>query len=103
MLDFYADWCVDCKRMERYTFPEPVVQSAMSAGRVFKADVTANDDIDQELMGHFNIIGPPAILFFDASGREMPRFRVIGYQRPEPFAEHVRQAFQAGASGQAAP
>ena len=96
MLDFYADWCVDCKRMDKYTFPEPPVVAAMAGGIAMKADVTANDAVDQALMREFNIIGPPAILFFDAQGREMPRFRVIGYQRPEEFAAHVRRAYEAG-------
>ncbi|MEM9529589.1 MAG: protein-disulfide reductase DsbD [Pseudomonadota bacterium] len=93
MLDFYADWCVDCKRMDKYTFPVAEVQDALARGRALKADVTANDDIDQALMSRFNIIGPPAILFFDTSGDEIPGFRVVGYQRPAEFAEHVKAAF----------
>jgi thiol:disulfide interchange protein DsbD len=96
MLDFYADWCVDCKRMEKYSFPEPPVQAAMADGLILKADVTANDDVDQALMSSFRIIGPPAILFFGRSGQEMPEFRVIGYQRPEAFAGHVERAFKEG-------
>ncbi|MEM1090295.1 MAG: protein-disulfide reductase DsbD [Pseudomonadota bacterium] len=93
MLDFYADWCVDCKRMDKYSFPTPEVQQALAAGQALKADVTANDDIDQELMRAFNIIGPPAILFFDADGQELPQYRVVGYQRPATFARHVEAAF----------
>ena len=96
VLDFSADWCVDCKRMEKYTFPTPRVQAQLAKGLVLQADVTANDDIDQALMRRFNIIGPPAILFFDARGQEMPRFRVVGYQRPEEFAKHVKLAFETG-------
>ena len=96
VLDFSADWCVDCKRMEKYTFPSPLVQSQLAKGLALQADVTANDEIDQELMRRFNIIGPPAILFFDTQGREMPRFRVVGYQRPEKFAKHVKLAFDTG-------
>ncbi|MEM9302219.1 MAG: protein-disulfide reductase DsbD [Pseudomonadota bacterium] len=97
MLDFYADWCVDCKRMDRYTFPEPPVVAALQNGIAVKADVTANDDIDQALMREFRIIGPPAILFFDAAGNEMPQYRVVGFQKAEPFAQHVADAFAAGA------
>ncbi len=93
MLDFYADWCVDCKRMDKYSFPTPEVQRALAAGQALKADVTANDDVDQELMRAFNIIGPPAILFFDADGQELPQYRVVGYQRPAAFARHVEAAF----------
>ena len=96
MLDFYADWCVDCKRMDKYTFPEAPVVAALSSGVSMKADVTANDDVDQALMQHFSIIGPPATLFFDAEGREMPQFRVVGYMKPDAFAAHVERAYQAG-------
>ncbi len=95
MLDFYADWCVDCKRMDRDTFPTGPVQAALSTGVAIKADVTDNDDVDQALMKAYGIIGPPAILFFDANGQELRAWRVIGFQRSGPFAEHVRGAFAA--------
>ncbi len=98
LLDFYADWCIDCRRMDKYTFPEPPVQAALAAGLALKADVTANDEIDQELMRAFRIIGPPAILFFDSDGVELPAHRVIGYQRPDKFGAHVERAFAAAAT-----
>jgi len=92
MLDFYADWCVECIRMERRTFPEPEVAGLLQRFRLLQADVTPNDDVDQALMRRFGIIGPPAILFFDASGREMKAFRLVGYFAPDEFAEHLRRA-----------
>jgi thioredoxin:protein disulfide reductase len=92
MLDFYADWCVDCKRMERYTFPEPAVQSALAGKVLLKADVTANDAADRELMNRFGIFGPPAILFFDAEGDELRGHRLLGFVPAPRFAEHVRDA-----------
>jgi thioredoxin:protein disulfide reductase len=92
MLDFYADWCVDCKRMERYTFPEPVVRAALEGTVLLKADVTANDGADRELMNRFGIYGPPAILFFGAGGEELRAYRLLGYVPAPRFAEHVREA-----------
>jgi thiol:disulfide interchange protein DsbD len=89
MLDFYADWCVECKRMEHNTFPEPGVQARLGRMQLLQADVTPNDDVDQELMGAFGIIGPPAILFFDRSGREMKSRRLVGYFDPEEFTAHL--------------
>lgn len=97
MLDFYADWCVDCKRMDKYSFPDARVQNALKAGVFLKADVTENDKTDQELMSRFSIIGPPAIVFFDAAGSELRPYRVVGYQKPERFADHVTAAFAARA------
>lgn len=92
MLDFYADWCVDCKRMERYTFPDAGVRAALDGKVLLKADVTANDAADRELMNRFDIYGPPAILFFDTSGDELRAYRLFGYLPAERFADHVRQA-----------
>lgn len=95
MLDFYADWCVECKRMERNTFPEQGVQSLLSQMRLLQADVTANDETDQALMKAFGIIGPPAILFFDRSGGEMKSHRLVGYFEPEEFTIHLQKALAA--------
>jgi len=95
MMDFYADWCVECKRMERNTFPDPGVQELLDRFQLLQADVTSNDDLDRELMRRFDIIGPPAILFFDRQGREMKPYRLVGYFTPEDFAGHLERVLQA--------
>ena len=92
MLDFYADWCVDCKKMEKYTFSDKSVQDALKGAVLLKTDVTPNDDLDKELYKHFSIIGPPAIVFYDAAGNERHNYRVVGYMPPEKFSNHVKQA-----------
>jgi thioredoxin:protein disulfide reductase len=93
MLDFYADWCVSCKEMEKYTFPEPLVQAALGNTVLLQADVTANDDADQALMQRFGILGPPSILFFGPDGTEKPDYRVVGFKPAAEFAPHIQQAF----------
>jgi thiol:disulfide interchange protein DsbD len=105
MLDFYADWCTSCKEMERYTFSARSVQEALSNAVLLHADVTRNDAIDQELLHHFGIFGPPTIAFYGPDGEERSNFRVVGYMKAEEFASLVRQAFSAGlsASRTAAP
>lgn len=95
MLDFYADWCVECIRMERNTFPDETVQTLLSQLQPLQADVTPHDDVDQALMRRFGIIGPPAILFFDRQGREMEAYRLVGYFAPEEFASHLRAVMAA--------
>jgi len=93
MLDFYADWCVTCKEMERYTFSDQAVLSALSGFVLLQADVTANDEDDQALLqGHFGMPGPPSIMFYRRDGQEQKGYRVVGYMPAEEFAEHVRQA-----------
>ena len=93
MLDFYADWCVSCKEMERFTFTDAGVQAELSRAVLLQADVTANDAEDQALLKHFGILGPPTIVFFDASGHELPDYRVVGFMKADPFRSHVAQAF----------
>ena len=90
MLDFYADWCVECIRMERNTFPDEAVQILLEQIQPLQVDVTANDDIDHALMKNFGIIGPPAILFFDRRGEEMRPYRLVGYFTPEEFSDHLQ-------------
>lgn len=92
MLDFYADWCVSCKEMEKYTFPDAAVQAALANTVLLQADVTANDDVDQALMQRFGILGPPSILFFGRDGVEKPDYRVVGFKPAADFAPHIQQA-----------
>jgi thiol:disulfide interchange protein DsbD len=92
MLDFYADWCVSCKEMERFTFSDARVQAAMKAMHLLQADVTANSEEDRALMKRFSLFGPPGIVLFDAGGKEVPQARIIGYQPPEKFLRRLELA-----------
>ena len=91
MLDFYADWCVSCKEMERYTFARPEVQQALSGFVLLQADVTANDAADKALLKRFKLIGPPSIIFFDAGGKERRDMRLVGFKDAEAFVQHVKR------------
>jgi thiol:disulfide interchange protein DsbD len=92
MLDFYADWCVSCKEMEAFTFSDPKVRAALAGMTLLQADVTANSPADRELLKRFRLFGPPGIVFFDASGREIPGLRVIGFQGADRFLETLARA-----------
>jgi len=94
MLDFYADWCVECLRMERNTFTEPEIQALFAQVQPLQADVTQNDAIDKALMRKYGIIGPPAILFFDRHGNELRNFRLVGYSEPDDFAVHLTRVLE---------
>jgi thiol:disulfide interchange protein DsbD len=91
MLDFYADWCVTCKELEKYTFTAPEVRPVLADMVLLRADVTANDAADQALLRHFGIIGPPAILFFDATGKEHRPYRVVGFMSAGDFRGHLER------------
>jgi len=94
MLDFYADWCTSCKEMEKYTFTDASVQQALGNTVLLRADVTRNDALDQALMKHFGIFGPPTIAFYNASGAEQQNFRVVGYMKANEFAALLRKALE---------
>jgi thiol:disulfide interchange protein DsbD len=92
MLDFYADWCVSCKEFEKYVFTDPQVLAALASSVTLQADVTANDEADQQLLKKFRLIGPPGIIFYDRAGEELSDYRVVGYMAAPAFASHVQRA-----------
>ena len=90
MVDFYADWCISCKEMEAYTFTDPRVKKVLSTYKLLQLDVTKDSDEDKVLLARFNLIGPPAILFFSGSEQEDAAHRVIGYQDAETFLKTLQ-------------
>ena len=86
MLDFYADWCVSCKEMERFTFSDERVRQKMAGMLLLQADVTANNGNDKAMLARFGLFGPPGIIFFDRRGTELKDTRVIGFQSADKFA-----------------
>ena len=85
MVDCYADWCISCKEMERFTFTDPKVQSRLKDVVLLQVDVTAGTPADSALLKRFKLFGPPGILFIDRAGRDIPNIRLIGYQDTERF------------------
>ncbi len=93
LLDFYADWCVSCKEMDRFTFSDPAVQAKLKNVLLLRADVTANSEADKALLKRFNLFGPPGIIFFDPAGKEQSASRLVGYQPPQEFLSTLERAF----------
>ena len=94
MLDFYADWCVSCKEMERFTFADPQIASRMKQFVLLKADVTANSEADMALLKRFGLFGPPGIIFFDRRGTEQLDLRVVGFQSAQEFLPTLERALR---------
>jgi thiol:disulfide interchange protein DsbD len=93
LLDFYADWCTYCIKMEDYTFSDAAVQAALADTTLLQADVTANDEEDLALLNHFGLFAPPAILFFDKDGNELRESRLVGFMDAEDFLKHLENTF----------
>ncbi len=94
VLDFYADWCVSCKEMERFTFADPRVRAKLQNAVLLQADVTDNTEEDKALLQRFELFGPPAMLFFDGNGKEQGDFRVTGYQDAGQFLDTLANALK---------
>ena len=92
MLDFYADWCVSCKEMERFTFSDERVRARLSTMTLLQVDVTQNTEEDKALLKRFRLFGPPGIVFFNRAGKEIDGLRVIGYQDAARFAQTLDRA-----------
>lgn len=89
MLDFYADWCVSCREMERFTFTDTGVAQRMAGMVLVQADVTANNADDRALLKRFRLFGPPGIMFFEPGGKEIADARVVGFQDAKRFTESL--------------
>ena len=93
MLDFYADWCVSCKEMERFTFTDPKVRAQLDGMLLLQADVTAQQRADRALLKRFSLFGPPGHrLLRRRRAARSGGLRVIGYQNAERFLKTLSLA-----------
>jgi thiol:disulfide interchange protein DsbD len=88
MIKFYADWCVSCNKLERTVFSNLNVVKALRNTINLTADVTDNNQANQKLLAKFNLVGPPAILFFK-DGKEQRSYRIIGEISADEFLQYV--------------
>ncbi|MBX2847327.1 MAG: protein-disulfide reductase DsbD [Acidiferrobacterales bacterium] len=91
-IDFYADWCLDCKRMQRTTYRQDSVIEALANWAKIEIDVTVTSDKSEEVKRFFDVFGPPATLLFDANGKEFQNLRQYGYLNEADFLSLINQA-----------
>ncbi|MCP5243227.1 MAG: protein-disulfide reductase DsbD [Burkholderiales bacterium] len=85
MVDFYADWCISCKEMERFTLSDAKVKAKLNNVKLLQVDVTHGTADDAALLKRFSLFGPPGILFIDRHGKEIPDIRIIGFLNKDDF------------------
>ncbi len=88
VIKFYADWCVSCNKLERIVFSNSNVVQALQGTLALTADITANNKDNQQILARFNLVGPPAILFF-RDGKEQRSHRIIGEISATDFLKHI--------------
>lgn len=89
MLDWYADWCISCKVIEREVFAAPEIAPRLSGYRLVRFDITESNAEQRALLDRYKLFGPPAVLFFDRSGQELADIRVVGEIDASQFAKRL--------------
>jgi thioredoxin-related protein len=84
MVDFYTDWCVWCKRLDKDTYPDEKVAAA--AGDFVPVKVNAEKEGKEEA-AKYKVTGYPTILFIDGDGNL--ESKIVGYMPPADFAQQL--------------
>jgi thioredoxin:protein disulfide reductase len=87
MVDLYADWCVACKELDKYTFSEEKVAYLLKNLNLIKLDITKTNDDNSKFLKDYKLFGPPAILFFNNNGKEIRQARIVGFINAKDFIE----------------
>jgi len=91
ILDFYANWCEVCVRMDRYLFTKPDVKQALNNYILLRADITADNTFDNAIMDRFNVVAPPTLLFFTPDGKELADDRLIGDTTDDELITQIQE------------
>jgi len=90
VLDFYADWCISCKVMERNVFSDAEVIRSLEPFTLLQIDLTDNTNVQQAMLDELGLFGPPAILFYNRNGKEISQQRVLGEMNKNQFLNHIK-------------
>ena len=97
MLDFYADWCIPCKELDKFTFSEPEVIELSKNFVMMKVDLTkAGDPLSKSLKNKYKIKGVPTLIFLNSDLQELAQLRVVGFMEKEEFLPIMEQALMSG-------
>ncbi|TBU97158.1 protein-disulfide reductase DsbD [Phytopseudomonas dryadis] len=92
LLDWYADWCVSCKKIEREVFGSPQVGAQLADYHLLRFDMTDSTAAQRAVLDRYKLFGPPAIQLFDGQGREWTDLRVVGEVSAQAFSERLSRA-----------
>jgi len=93
LLDFSANWCVECKIIDRNVLGNQTVRERMRDVVLIRADVTNYNDDNRALMQRFNVVGPPTMIFLDPqAGQEIPQTRTVGPVDADTFISRIASA-----------
>ena len=90
MIDLYAYWCVARKELEKYTFSDPKVSKILNQFKLIKFDITNTNEEHSKYLQSMRIFGPPALFFYDTSGKEINEARVVGFMDSSDFLKVLK-------------
>lgn len=90
ILDLYAEWCSACIQYEKNTFSNKFVKDEFKNFNLIQVDLTKTTEFGSYIMDKYNVLGLPAILFFDKDGNEIAGSRASGYMAPNEFLKHIK-------------
>ena len=89
MIDFWADWCGWCKRLDQTTYVDPAVVKLAHEFVALKLDTDARGK-NQEIALRYNVSTLPTIAFITPGGRQI--LRLNGSQGPGQFPRTMAEA-----------
>jgi thiol:disulfide interchange protein DsbD len=91
IIDFYADWCAQCKELDKYTYVDPKVVELSKKFNTIKVDLTKDN---KEITERYKILGLPVVAFIDKNGKEIENLRITGFLKPEEFTKNMEKALK---------
>ena len=93
IIDFYADWCIPCKELDKFTFTNEEVINLSKKYVTLKADLTHfQSEETNKIREKFNIKGVPTIVFISSDGTEIEDIRLVGYEESDKFIERMQKS-----------
>ncbi|WP_226827275.1 MULTISPECIES: protein-disulfide reductase DsbD [Acidithiobacillaceae] len=89
LVDFWAKWCVECQRMDVETYDNPRVEKALRSLSLIRVDVTASNEASADLLHHFQLFGPPAVMLVNPQGHLVAQYE--GYEGPSTLLRHLHE------------
>ncbi len=91
MIDFYADWCAQCKELDEYTYTDKEIIDLSSKLNTIKIDLTKENEA---ISNKYNIKGLPVVLFMNSKGEEITALRVTGFLKPSEFKTKITKLLE---------
>jgi len=96
-IDFFTDWCIACKEMDKLTFTDPAVIAASRDFVMLRSNLTTDTDpVIRDLYKRYAVRGVPTYVFLGPDGKEIADVRLVGFEKKQAFVPRLKRAFELG-------